>query len=129
MTQPEAGLIRRCLAGDEKAYRELGEVYQIVTRRQGPFPARISDVGVVKDLATHDIDLTAWVAQQRFESVAARVAHRSGRAHEDLVADLYAFDMPKRIGLEEFAGFCRTVHHRRSVAWGAAPACHREWKQ
>jgi RNA polymerase sigma-70 factor (ECF subfamily) len=26
--QPEAGLIRRCLAGDEKAYRELVEMYQ-----------------------------------------------------------------------------------------------------
>ena len=28
MTQPEAGLVRRCLAGDEKAYRELIEMYQ-----------------------------------------------------------------------------------------------------
>ena len=28
---------------------ELGQVYQVLTRRQGPFPARISDVGVVKD--------------------------------------------------------------------------------
>lgn len=65
---------------------ELGEVHQIVTRRQGPFPARIADVGVVKDLATHDIDLTAWVAQQPFRSVSAHVAHRSGREHEDLVA-------------------------------------------
>jgi len=65
---------------------ELGEVYQIVTRRQGPFPNRISDVGVVKDLATHDIDLTAWVTQQRYRSLSARVAHKSGRAHEDLVA-------------------------------------------
>ncbi len=45
---------------------DLGEVYQVVTRRQGPFPARIADVGVVKDLATHDIDLTAWVTQQHF---------------------------------------------------------------
>ncbi|MFN8147384.1 MAG: Gfo/Idh/MocA family oxidoreductase [Candidatus Nanopelagicales bacterium] len=71
---------RRLAAGD------LGEVYQIVTRRQGPFPARIADVGVVKDLATHDIDLTAWVAGQPFTSVSARVAHRSGREHEDLVA-------------------------------------------
>ena len=26
---------------------ELGEVYQVVTRRQGPFPHRIADVGVV----------------------------------------------------------------------------------
>jgi len=65
---------------------DLGAVYQVVTRRQGPFPARIADVGVVKDLATHDIDLTAWVTQQPFRSVAARTAYKSGRAHEDLVA-------------------------------------------
>ncbi|GAA1432575.1 Gfo/Idh/MocA family oxidoreductase [Microlunatus lacustris] len=65
---------------------ELGTVYQIITRRQGPFPGRIADVGVVKDLATHDIDLTAWVAQQRFTSVSARTAFKSGRQHEDLVA-------------------------------------------
>jgi predicted dehydrogenase len=65
---------------------DLGEVYQISTRRQGPFPARIADVGVVKDLATHDIDLTAWVAQEAFASVSACTAHRSGRDHEDLVA-------------------------------------------
>ncbi len=65
---------------------ELGDVYQVVTRRQGPFPARIADVGVVKDLATHDIDLTAWVCQQPFTSVAARTAYKSGREHEDLVA-------------------------------------------
>lgn len=65
---------------------ELGEVFQIATRRQGPFPARVSDVGVVKDLATHDIDLTAWVSQQEFVRVAAGTAHRSGREHEDLVS-------------------------------------------
>jgi predicted dehydrogenase len=65
---------------------ELGTMYQVVTRRQGPFPSRIADVGVVKDLATHDIDLTAWVTQQPFRSVAARTAYKSGRAHEDLVA-------------------------------------------
>lgn len=65
---------------------ELGDIYQVVTRRQGPFPARIADVGVVKDLGTHDIDLTAWVTQQEFTSVAARTTHRSGREHEDMVA-------------------------------------------
>jgi UDP-N-acetylglucosamine 3-dehydrogenase len=65
---------------------ELGELYQVVTRRQGPFPDRVSDVGVVKDLGTHDIDLTAWVTQQSFVSVAARTAYRSGRHEEDLVA-------------------------------------------
>lgn len=64
---------------------ELGEVYQIATRRQGPFPARIADVGVVKDLGTHDIDLTAWVAQSPYQSITAKTAHRSGRPHEDMV--------------------------------------------
>lgn len=65
---------------------ELGDVYQIATRRQGPFPARIADVGVVKDLATHDIDLTAWVARREYRAVSARTAYKSGREHEDLVA-------------------------------------------
>ncbi|MDQ2625173.1 MAG: Gfo/Idh/MocA family oxidoreductase [Actinomycetota bacterium] len=64
---------------------QVGQVYQIATRRQGPFPSRIADVGVVKDLATHDIDLTAWVAQSRYEHVSAQVAYQSGREHEDMV--------------------------------------------
>lgn len=63
----------------------IGEIYQIATRRQGPFPGRIADVGVIKDLASHDIDLTAWVAQQDFVSVNARTTLRSGRPHEDMV--------------------------------------------
>ncbi len=63
----------------------LGDIYQIATRRQGPFPGRIADVGVIKDLASHDIDLTAWVTQQDYVSVNARTAYRSGREHEDMV--------------------------------------------
>lgn len=63
----------------------LGEIYQITTRRQGPFPGRIADVGVIKDLASHDIDLTAWVSQQSYVNVNARTTHRSGRPHEDML--------------------------------------------
>jgi len=64
---------------------ELGEVYQIHTRRQGPFPARIADVGVVKDLGSHDVDLTAWLAGSDYARVSAQTAFRSGRQHEDMV--------------------------------------------
>jgi UDP-N-acetylglucosamine 3-dehydrogenase len=64
---------------------ELGDVYQIVTRRQGPFPARIADVGVVKDLATHDIDSTSWIARSPFAHIGALAGTKSGRPHEDLV--------------------------------------------
>lgn len=63
----------------------IGDIYQIATRRQGPFPGRIADVGVIKDLASHDIDLTAWVSQQQYLNVSARTAHRSGREHEDML--------------------------------------------
>jgi predicted dehydrogenase len=65
---------------------ELGDVFQVVTRRQGPSPYRISDVGVVMDLATHDIDLTSWVTGLEYTSVAARTVCRSGRRYEDMVA-------------------------------------------
>ncbi|WP_425844492.1 Gfo/Idh/MocA family oxidoreductase [Agrococcus sp. TSP3-2-1] len=64
---------------------ELGAVYQIATRRQGPFPARIADVGVGKDLASHDIDLTAWIAGSAYARVSGQTAMKSGRPHEDMV--------------------------------------------
>jgi len=71
---------KRVLAG------ELGTIYQVASRRQGPFPSRISDVGVVKDLATHDIDLTSWITGKKYLHVSANAAFRSGREHEDLIS-------------------------------------------
>ena len=84
------GYVERCNPAIQELRRrlaagELGQVYQIQTRRQGPFPARISDVGVVKDLATHDVDLTAYIAASPYRQVSAQVAHRSGREFEDMV--------------------------------------------
>ena len=35
----------------------LSTVYAITSRRAGPFPDRIRDVGVTVDLATHDVDM------------------------------------------------------------------------
>ena len=71
---------KRVLAG------ELGVIHQVATSRQGPFPARISDVGVVKDLATHDIDLTSWLTGKKYLHVSANASFRSGRQFEDLIA-------------------------------------------
>jgi predicted dehydrogenase len=64
---------------------ELGPLFQIATRRQGPFSGRIRDVGVVMDLATHDIDLTCWVTGASYLRVAAFTSGPKGRGHEDLV--------------------------------------------
>ncbi|MYW04467.1 Gfo/Idh/MocA family oxidoreductase [Streptomyces sp. SID3343] len=71
---------------------QLGDVFEVGTRRTGPYPARITDVGVIHDLATHDLDLTAWVTGHPYTSIAARTAHRSGRPHEDLLAALGQLD-------------------------------------
>ena len=78
---PALQALRRRLANGE-----LGQIYQVATRRTGPFPNRVADVGVILDLATHDVDLTAWVTGSAYETVTAHTAHRSGRVHEDLVA-------------------------------------------
>ena len=67
------------------AQGELGTVFQVATRRQGPFPPRIRDVGVIMDLATHDIDLTQWATGSRYLRVAAFTSCPSGRLHEDMV--------------------------------------------
>jgi predicted dehydrogenase len=65
---------------------ELGEIYELSFRRQGPFPSRIDDVGVVKDLATHDIDLAIWLTGNNFTKVSGHIINKSGRIHEDLVS-------------------------------------------
>ena len=72
-------LRRRIAAG------QLGEVFLIATERVGPFPDRIRDVGVVKDLATHDLDLVRWLSDSPVERLSAQTQHRMGREHEDLV--------------------------------------------
>ena len=63
---------------------QLGPIFSISTVRTGPFPARITDVGVVKDLATHDIDIIRWLAGE-IEEIHSVTKHKMGRQHEDLV--------------------------------------------
>ena len=72
-------LRRRLLEG------QIGRLFTISTIRSGPYPARIQDVGVVKDLATHDIDLVSWLSDSKIATLAAQKQHLSGREHEDLV--------------------------------------------
>ncbi|MFG1879321.1 Gfo/Idh/MocA family protein [Sphaerisporangium sp. NPDC049003] len=63
---------------------DYGSVYQVATRRNSPYPARIRDVGVVTDVAIHDVDLATWLTGRHITSVAAQVVHVTGGPHEDL---------------------------------------------
>lgn len=65
---------------------ELGRVFQIIARRVGPFPPRIQDVGVVVDLATHDVNIMEHVVGSPIERVFAETAQRIHQTREDLVS-------------------------------------------
>ena len=69
----------------------LSTVYAITSRRAGPFPARIRDVGVTIDLATHDVDILSFVAGERPIRVSAETAQRVHESHEDLLFGLLSF--------------------------------------
>jgi UDP-N-acetylglucosamine 3-dehydrogenase len=69
----------------------LTTIYAIVSRRAGPFPARIRDVGVTVDLATHDADMLSWVAGERPLRAYAELAQRKHASHEDLLFGLLHF--------------------------------------
>jgi predicted dehydrogenase len=67
---------------------ELGRVFQIDTHRHGPFPARINDVGVVIDLAVHDLDIIRYITQAEIVRLFAETEKRIHSAHEDLFTGL-----------------------------------------
>jgi UDP-N-acetylglucosamine 3-dehydrogenase len=80
-----AELKRRLAAGD------LGRIFSLHARRLGPFPPRIRDVGVILDLATHDLDVMRYLADADVEQVFAETQQRIHQSHEDLVLGILRF--------------------------------------
>jgi len=64
---------------------ELGRIFHIFCRRAGPFPARIRDVGVVIDLAPHDVDIMRFLTGSEVSRVYAETEQRIHTEHEDLL--------------------------------------------
>jgi predicted dehydrogenase len=67
---------------------ELGQIFQIHARRLGPFPARVRDVGVIVDLASHDLDIMRYITGQEVERLYAETEREIHTAHEDLFSGL-----------------------------------------
>lgn len=70
---------------------ELGQVFHLHARRLGPFPPRICDVGVILDLATHDIDVMRYLTDAEVEHVYAETQRRVHSRHEDLLLGVIRF--------------------------------------
>jgi UDP-N-acetylglucosamine 3-dehydrogenase len=76
---------RRVLEG------ELGRIFQLHARRLSPFPARIQDVGVILDLATHDIDAMHFITGSKVVRAFAEVAQKAHKSCEDMLSGLLRF--------------------------------------
>lgn len=65
--------------------RELAghEIYSISFTRVGHMPPRIGDVGVLTDLAVHDIDLLRFITGARILTAGIRKARKIHNHHED----------------------------------------------
>jgi len=70
---------------------DLGKIFQVFCRRAGPFPARIRDVGVVVDLAPHDVDIMRFLTGMNPMRVFAETEQQIHTDHEDLLFGLLRF--------------------------------------
>ena len=73
---------------------ELGEILSISCRRVGPYPPRIKDVGIIIDLAVHDIDVITYLYGKRATSVYT-IAGNSFHIKEDHASILLNYGKEK----------------------------------
>jgi UDP-N-acetylglucosamine 3-dehydrogenase len=69
---------------------EQEDVSLLEITRIGPFPPRVKDVGIVIDLATHDVDLIRYLTGSEFKKAFGLIS-RNLTEHEDLA--ILAFEM------------------------------------
>lgn len=79
--------LRRRLAGGQ-----IGQIFQVHARRLGPFPSRVRDVGVVVDLAPHDLDIMRFLTGSEVHRLYAETQRRIHTAHEDLFSGMVRFE-------------------------------------
>jgi UDP-N-acetylglucosamine 3-dehydrogenase len=70
---------------------ELGKLFQLHARRLGPFPPRIRDVGVILDLATHDVDIMRYLTNSEITQIHAETQRRIHSTCEDLLLGILRF--------------------------------------
>jgi UDP-N-acetylglucosamine 3-dehydrogenase len=95
---------------------QLGRVYQARARRVGPFFRRERDVGVVYDLATHDIDVLHFLLGSEVERVQAETQRGIRTEFEDVLAGVLRFENGAVAQLE--ASWITPIKQRELVLLG-----------
>ncbi len=81
-----AELQKRLAAGD------LGQVFQVQARRLSPFPLHVLDVGVVMDLATHELDMMRYLLGREVTRLFAETSRNLHASHEDMLSSILRFE-------------------------------------
>ncbi len=71
---------------------DVGEVVVMSAKRVGPYPPRIQDVGVIVDLAVHDIDVMRYMVGSDVEEVYAAAGSAIARTREDYAEIMLRFE-------------------------------------
>ncbi|MEK6876468.1 MAG: Gfo/Idh/MocA family oxidoreductase [Nanoarchaeota archaeon] len=71
---------------------ELGKIMQVHCQRLSLFPQRVIDVGVIIDLAIHEIYVLKYLIDSKIKRVYAETAQRFHSSHEDLLIGTIRFD-------------------------------------
>lgn len=71
--------------------KSLGRIFCMNATRVGPFPQRIRDVGVVIDLAVHDIDIMRYICSSDVTRVFAETEKNIHTSCEDVLSGILKF--------------------------------------
>lgn len=71
---------------------ECGRIFKVEVNRAGPFPKRIRDVGVIIDLAVHDIDMINYLLGSRPCKVYAQTEKKIHTEREDLLTAIVTYE-------------------------------------
>ena len=71
---------------------DIGTGYRISTRRVGPSPVRIRDVGVTLDLLTHDLDVARYLLQAEPVTYHAEMLQAKHGNYDDAVTAIVRFE-------------------------------------
>jgi UDP-N-acetylglucosamine 3-dehydrogenase len=71
---------------------ELGQIFQVHARRLGPFPTRIQDVGVIMDLAPHDLDIMRHLTGGEVSRVHAETKRILHGTQDDMFVGIVRFE-------------------------------------
>lgn len=94
----------------------LGKIFQVVTRRQGPKAREVIDIGVAKDLATHDIDVTRWILETEYDYCFTQASFVLDGAHEDML--LTVGKLKNGVTYNHIVNWCTPFKERKMIITG-----------